>query len=282
MKEEVISICIASYNTLSTRKEGLDACLDGLDKSIRYFKKLHPDVSVIISWVDDASTDETYPYVDFILRCKDLEFKLLKLKSNSHQGYCRNLATKVVDSDYIMFLDSDDVFLENHIKVCYDIIKGSDSAGRLIALASTNIHLDPELRVHPDWFTRIAGTIPITKIIRREIWEFMEGFPVNDIYKTTGCEDQDFIQLAQHFFTFIMCSAKTVEYKSYPGSFFERQLPKFRKHPNLMTSSDEDSKLRDLHKIRTEFANNRLEYLKAKLVYTDWYQKLEKYSTSYT
>jgi len=279
--EEKIVICVASYNTLSTREKGLYDCLDGLKKSISYFYRLHPDVKAVVSWVDDASTDNTLSVVHEELQ-GFVELKSLKLNINSHQGYCRNLATKLVDSDYIMFCDSDDVFLENHIKVCYDIIKGTDSANRLLGIGSTNIYLDPSLRVHPDWFQRIAGTIPITKIIRRDIWEFMEGFPVNDIYKLTGCEDQDFIQLAQHFFMIAMCQERTVEYRSYPGSFFERQLPKFRKHPNLMTPSDDGKDLLDLHQIRLDFTKTRLTYLKNKLVYTEWYNKLEKYCTHYT
>lgn len=281
--EEVISISVPSHNTLSTRREGLDDCLKGLKNSINYFNKLHPEVKVIICLVDDASTDNTYEYIKDYLINNSLDYKSIKLEINSHQGYCRNLAAKLVKSDYLMWADSDDVFLENHIKVCYDIVQTKDSAGRYFALGSTLAKFDPDLRIHPDWFERISSTIPITKIIRREVWEFLEGFPNNDIYKVTGCEDEDFMKLANHFFGYLVAkSAKTVEYRCYPGSFFERQLTKFRKHPNFMEPDTDDYDKAEHHRIRQIHVNQKLEYLKNKLVFDGWYNKLEHIATLYT
>jgi glycosyltransferase involved in cell wall biosynthesis len=282
MKEECISICIASYNTLSTRKEGLEACLKGLKKSIRFFNNLHQDVRVVVCWVDDASTDNTLEYVKYFLNKNKISYQYQRLKVNSHQGYCRNLATKLVASDYIMFCDSDDVYLEEHIKVCYDMINTQDSAGRKFGIASTLAYLSPELRIHPDWIPRISSTIPITKIVRREVWDFIEGFPNSDIYKKTGCEDEDFMKLANYFFGFLITKeAQTVEYCNYPGSFFDRQLPKFRKHPNLAEPDDDDKAKMELHRIRSLNIDHKLEYLKEKLVFTEWYNKLESLVTLY-
>jgi len=282
MNLETICIAIASYNTLSTREEGLDSCLEGLNRSIYYFNKLHPDVRVVVSWVDDASTDNTIEYVKDSFINSDIRRRFLRLEKNSHQGYCRNLATKIVDSDYIMFCDSDDVFLEDHIKLCYDLIKTKDSAGRHLAMASTGAYFDPKLRVYPDWKPRISATIPITKIIRRDVWEFLEGFPVNDIYKQTGCEDQDFFQLVQHFFYVGFSRKETVEYKCYPGSFFETQLEKFSKHPNYMTPCKREQETANLHRIRRMYQEQRIEFFKHKLMNTDWYTKLEHVITNYT
>lgn len=281
MSQETICIAIASYNTLSTRKEGLDACLKGLKNSIKYFNELHPDVKVVVSWVDDSSTDGTISHVHYELQ-GFVSIESLKLKRNSHQGYCRNLATKLMDSDYIMFCDSDDVFLEDHIKLCYDLIKTKDSAGRHLAMASTGAYFDPELRIYPDWKPRISATIPITKIIRRDVWEFLEGFPVNDIYKQTGCEDQDFFQLVQHFFHVGFARKETVEYKCYSGSFFETQLEKFSKHPNYMTPCKREQETANLHRIRRMYQEQRIEFFKHKLMNTDWYTKLEHVITNYT
>lgn len=280
--EEVISVCISSYNTLSTRKEGLDACLEGLKNSIRFFDKLHPEVKVIISWVDDASIDETYHYVDSYFQVTEINTSMLRVKLNSHQGYCRNLASKLIDSDYIMFCDSDDVFKENHIAEAYELIQGKDSAGRLLGMVSTQAEFDKSLGVYPDWKPRISGTIPITKIIRRDIWEFIEGFPTEEVYRKTGCEDQDAFQLIQYFFTVGYGKTPTVKYKCYPGSFFETQLEKFRQHPNYMTPCKREQEVANLNRIRRIFLDQKLEYLKHKLMNTDWYSKLEKYVTNYT
>jgi hypothetical protein len=181
-----------------------------------------------------------------------------------------------------MFCDSDDEFKKEHIKVCYDMIRTTDSAGRKFGLASTLAYIDPILRVHPDWIPRISSTIPITKIVRREVWEFIEGFPVNDIYKKTGCEDEDFMKLVCHFFGYIQTkSEQTVEYKNYPGSFFDRQLSKFRKHPNFMEPDKDDKEKTELHRIRLQTISEKLNYLKNKLVFTEWYNRLEGIVTLY-
>jgi len=282
MKKETICIAVSSYNTLSTRKEGLDDCIGGLRSSIELFNRHYPDVKVIISWIDDASTDGTLDYVEETFTNSNLQRKLLRLEKNSHQGYCRNLATKLVDSDYIMFCDSDDKFKENHIAVCYDIMKTQTPTDRYFAMISTQAYLDPELRVYPDWKSRISGTIPITKIIRRDVWEFLEGFPVNDIYKKTGCEDQDFFQLVNYFFLVGSCPTQTVEYCCYPESFFECQLEKFQKHPNYKTPSKREKIYANLHRIREIYNGYRLEYFRHKLMNTEWYSKLEHVLTKYT
>lgn len=278
---ESISICIASYNTLSTRKEGLDACLEGLKKSISYFQSKTPNIDVVVSWVDDASTDSTWEYVSSYFLKNNIKNVIEVLRVNSHQGYCRNLAAKLVDSDYIMFCDSDDVFLENHIQVCYEVITHKDSAKRHLAWAHTTAYMDPALKIHKEWVPLISQTIPITKILRRDVWEFLEGFPVNDLYKITGCEDQDWMMLANYFFLAVGVTAPTVEYRCYPGSFFETQLDKFQKPLAEAKPCPREEAHKELHRIRRLYIEQRLEYLKHKICNTDWYEKLEKVSTKY-
>lgn len=276
-----LAVIVASYNTLSTREEGLYSCLDSIRDSYNQFKMNFPDKEVIVSWVDDASTDNTPDIVGKYFDDVNIPFKLTRLKVNSHQAYARNLAAKVIKSDVLTFCDSDDAFLPNHLTTCYELISTCDSEGHKLGAGSTICKIDPKWGVHPDWIGRISGTIPITKVIRSEVFEFMEGFPVNDIYKITGCEDQAFIQILSKFFTVLVAGVETVEYKNYPGSFFDKQLPKFRQHPDNMVASQDDMEKGYLHDIRLKFEANLFDYLKRKLVGTDWSRRLEKYVVTY-
>lgn len=281
MTTETIAICTSSFNTLTSRFQGLEKCLHGLRDSYNHFKMIYPDVEVIFSWTDDSSTDYTADHVEEFFIENNLPYKMTRLKVNSHQAFGRNLAAKIVESDYIMIADSDDVFRPEHIQACYEAIQSTDCIGRKLGYISTLAHFDESLKIHADWIPRISQSIPITKMFRREVWEFLEGFPCNDIYKTTGCEDQALSQSAMYFFPPVLVNIASVEYCNYPGSFFDRQLAKFQEHPDKMKPDEHDQKHTYLHFIRTKFEAERLEYLKAKLCGTHWYETLKQYSVNY-
>lgn len=273
-----LAVCIASHNTLTSRKEGLDNCLESLRKSVTHFQEKHPEVAVSVSWVDDASTDQTWEYVQ-----EHLNLPLIgtKLKCCSHQGYARNLAAKLTNATYLTFCDSDDRFLKEHLAQCFESISCENSEYKKYGIAYTQARIDPALGIHPDWKQRISYTIPITKIIHRTAWEFVEGFPVHEIYKSTGAEDQDLMMLLGSIFKILRIDTETVEYCCYPNSFFERQLPKFRQDPASATlTADEQAKL-ELHRAREVYIQAKLELLKAKLIHGKWHEKLEDFAVNY-
>jgi glycosyltransferase involved in cell wall biosynthesis len=233
--------------------------------------------------VDDASTDGTYEFLAERLAKLTITYKLEALKVNSHQAYCRNHGVKAFNTKYIMFCDSDDEWFPNHIAQTYDAITAKDSHGRDICLVSTGVYTAPELQVHPEWAPRISSTIPFNKMMRRELFDFIEGFPCNDIYKKTGCEDQSFMQIADRFFHVLSVNTNTVQYHNYKGSFFDKQLPKFRLHPFFMALAPEPgaAEKMDLHKAINDSVNEKIEYLKKKLTYLDLNEKMEMLCTKF-
>jgi len=69
--------------------------------------------------VDDNSTDGTRKLInDFINKnINKKKFVLIKNKKNKGQAFSRNLALKHCNSEYIAFIDSDDLWEENKLKI---------------------------------------------------------------------------------------------------------------------------------------------------------------------
>lgn len=280
MKESPsVSVCVASHNTLSTRKNGLEKCLQGLNNSVAQFKKTFPNSEITISWVDDASSDNTWEYVQQHITAP---LTGLQLKVCSQQGYARNLAAKLTHSDLIMFCDSDDFFYPQHIVQSVETILQPSENQKQYAAVSTTAHMSAELKIHENWIPKISHTIPITKIFHRVAWEFIEGFPVNDLYKITPVEDQDLMMLMASVFEIKKLEEETVEYICYAGSSFDRQLHKFQMDPTLQSLSEEDQKNLPIHQARERFLNEKLELLKTKLIHGNWHEKLSQFAVKYS
>jgi len=94
-------------------------------------KFIHKTINSIInqsykSWriiiVDDASTDKTLLLLNKVYKSFIQKKKILIIKNfiNNGQGYCRNIGLKYSKSEFIAFIDSDDLWmktkLENQIK----------------------------------------------------------------------------------------------------------------------------------------------------------------------
>ena len=275
---ETISVCIPSHNTLSRGEEVLKRAVNSISTSIKYLYSQRNDVKVIISWVDDASTDET---VNEIKRLRELQEPIIKdnffitpLQINKGQAYCRNLAATLYKSDFICLFDSDDEMYENHISICYDLMNVKNEKGEKFGLASTSIDTSEE-DIHPYWRGAISDTAPNTKIIRRDVWEFIEGMPMDFIYKKIGQEDEAFIMIYQNFFYPVKTEIITGKYWNYPGSNLDKQIKKFQTDPNnylpeLETKEDKKSAFfKDL------FINKKIEYLEQKIKVLNLYDKFD-------
>ena len=64
--------------------------------------------------IDDASNDSTVKLIKSYLKDKRITLKILK--KNKGQGFCRNLAIRYSTSNYVAFIDSDDIWLANKLK----------------------------------------------------------------------------------------------------------------------------------------------------------------------
>jgi len=117
------SVIIPLYN----REKVLSQTLDSLKRQTFH------DFEVII--VDDASTDNS---LELALRYDMPNKKILKNEVNSERCVSRNRGIEAAEGKYICFLDSDDVFLSDHLQTFYDTILRSEQPK---AMLFTNSYL---------------------------------------------------------------------------------------------------------------------------------------------
>ena len=91
-----VDIILPTFNCSKYIEETLNSIIN---QNFKYWK-------LII--VDDASRDNTVELINKFL--KDDRINLIKLKKNKGAGFCRNLAIRISNSQYVAFIDSDDIW----------------------------------------------------------------------------------------------------------------------------------------------------------------------------
>jgi glycosyltransferase involved in cell wall biosynthesis len=109
---KTISVVIPTYN----RAEYLRQALDGV------LAQTFKDYDIIV--VDDNSTDGTKELV----ASYGANVRYI-CQENKERGAGRNNGVKNSESEYIAFLDSDDMWLSNHLEVCLEALKQDRDAG---------------------------------------------------------------------------------------------------------------------------------------------------------
>ena len=98
-----VDIILPTYNCEKTIDETINSVIN------QSFK----DWNLIV--IDDASTDSTAIQIKQYLKDNRVSFKILK--RNKGAGFCRNLGIRQSKSKYVAFIDSDDLWKENKLKV---------------------------------------------------------------------------------------------------------------------------------------------------------------------
>ncbi|MFS1443842.1 glycosyltransferase family 2 protein [Vibrio sp. 10N.286.46.E10] len=98
--KKILSIVIPAYNASKT----IYSTLESVERNFQKY-----DVEIVV--VDDGSTDETYKKIISYKDRTQLQLKVIKQK-NKGEGGARNTGLLNCNSDYVLFLDADDVFLD--------------------------------------------------------------------------------------------------------------------------------------------------------------------------
>ena len=106
-----ISIIVPFYNS----KDYISNCIDSI------ISQTYKNYEII--FVDDGSSDFTDRYIEDYLNKKNFSnYKILK-KENEGPGIARNYGINNSNSDYIAFIDSDDVWKEKHLELLFDFLE---------------------------------------------------------------------------------------------------------------------------------------------------------------
>lgn len=113
----MVSVVIPTYNRVLYLKEALDSVLT----------QTYQDFEIIV--VDDNSTDNTKDLIDtYIALYKDIRIKYFFI-NGCRQGAARNKGIVNSNGEFIAFLDSDDMWLPNHLECCMEVFEIHKDAG---------------------------------------------------------------------------------------------------------------------------------------------------------
>lgn len=101
------SVVIPAFNAQQTIQRAIDSCLN---------QTLLPYEIIIIN---DASNDDTLQVLNtYNLPC----IKVISNKENKGVSYSRNVGWDLASGDYVAFLDSDDEWHQEKLKICNEVI----------------------------------------------------------------------------------------------------------------------------------------------------------------
>lgn len=110
MKE--ISIIIPAYN--------VEACIDECVQSL--LAQMRKNWEIIC--IDDCSQDNTYSILENYAK-ENESMRVIRNKRNLGAAKSRNIGLKIAEGEYVIFLDSDDIFDLNFLEKMYENVKSS-------------------------------------------------------------------------------------------------------------------------------------------------------------
>jgi glycosyltransferase involved in cell wall biosynthesis len=168
-----ISVIISNYNNAIYLKE----CLDSV------FKQNKISFECIV--IDDCSSDESV--IDIFSQYESMHpnFKLIKHVENKGCGEARITGLKYATGDYIIFLDSDDYYLNDHY--LYDLYAAAVETGSDIARAGYTDQYGEHFEQTKSIITNKQERIDIfnahhvtsfwTVLTKRDLWKDIEYSP---------------------------------------------------------------------------------------------------------
>lgn len=213
-----ISVIIPAYNA----RKYLPECLDSIGR-----QSLLPKEILII---DDASPEPVDDIVDnFANRAGYPPIRLIRHDTNRGQAAGRNTGMKESSSEWLAFLDSDDMWAPNHLESVMCAIH--ESGADLGFCPATLFHDDPhdkanyvlrpltadEVRMRPLAFLNRCFIITSSTVIRAATLRKISGFDESPDMR--GVEDLEcFMRLLREGAEFCMAGHSTLYYRKHPES----------------------------------------------------------------
>ena len=206
-----LSVIIPAYNAANTIRETIESVAS----------QPFPDTIVVeVLVADDGSTDDTRKLVELMaLVEKRVHIRLLPAAKNAGPGAARNRGLAASSSDYVMFLDSDDLLAEGMVWVCLQTLSEHPELAAVITdVELLNAHRD----VLPAQLNAMIWSMPSNMVVRRSIADLLDGFPEDAAYRGPhATEDMVFKQALAAFFRIGWIRYPFLKYRVHPGSHFD-------------------------------------------------------------
>jgi glycosyltransferase involved in cell wall biosynthesis len=158
-----VSVVIPTYNSAQFLEEAIKSVL----------QQTYSDLDLVV--VDDGSTDNTRRVVETFTDTR-LRYAY---QSNRGRSAARNLGLEISQGDYVAFLDADDFFLPDKLKIQVDLLDRDPSLG-LVAAGHLEVDArgEPLRRLEPwrwrptltleSWF--LGNPLQIQSVLVRRVW----------------------------------------------------------------------------------------------------------------
>lgn len=113
MMNKKVSVIIPMYNSEKYIKDCLNSVIN----------QTYSNLEIIV--IDDCSTDSS---LELVRNIKDSRIKIIKFDENKGVSNARNKGIELAEGDYICFIDSDDIWVENKIEKQIEFIVKNDYA----------------------------------------------------------------------------------------------------------------------------------------------------------
>jgi glycosyltransferase involved in cell wall biosynthesis len=147
---EGLSVIVTAHNNAAVLPRTLQSARDAINFGRE--QSVLRGVAVEVVAVDDGSADGTGMILDEFARATGYTTVIHRPRPSS-PSCARNTGASAARGELLCFLDGDDLYLPEHLAVCYRALLDSPQAG----FVKTGVVLaDP---VHPDWRPWIEGSV---------------------------------------------------------------------------------------------------------------------------
>ncbi|MDX2223971.1 MAG: glycosyltransferase family A protein [Rhodospirillaceae bacterium] len=169
--------------------------------------------------VDDHSTDDTAARVR-AWAAREPAVRLVVLAENKGPGFARNEGVRRSAGQFLFFLDADDVFYADHVRLCLHALLADDSLGYVF----TRTRID--LPMHADWRASMDESNPINFCVRRIWHDLIGGFAEEPDFRTWRTEDTLYRKCLRDLVKHAKIDVETCEQFVSPGNALDRQRAK--------------------------------------------------------
>jgi len=241
------SVIIPAYNCEKVVGKTIESIIESIDYFYANCDRRSEVRSEIIV-VNDCSTDGTSEVLSQFVG-KKYPVKIINHSQGRGAGASRNTGVKKSQGELIFFCDGDDLYMPEHIYLCYMSLSETPNSKATFSLGNRKIKL-PQNRldgirtgvkikdaIDPNWKRAIENTLTINLCLRRECHEFIEGYPENLVYKQIrGREDCAYQKYLARFFKIGRINIETVEYIRYPGNSLDIQIERRESGEGMLES----------------------------------------------